>query len=176
MFLKQLFSKGSGHDKHFQIERNKCCAFTGHRPEKLYEKEAYVIMELRKEIVSAVADGYTTFVTGCSRGCDLWAADIVIELQRSNKDIRLVCAIPFPGFDERWPVDWKKHLQLVKKKADLIHTLEPSYSPEAYQKRNEFMCQNASRIIAVCDGKPSGTKNTIAYAHSQSIPVRLIRL
>ena len=176
MFLKRLFSKGSDHDKHFPIALEKCCAFTGHRPEKLYGKEAYVIVELRKEIVSAVADGYTTFITGCSRGVDLWAADIVLELQRGNIDISFVCAIPFPNFDERWPVDWKKHLQLVKKKADLIHTLEPSYSPEAYQKRNEFMCQKASRIIAVCDGKPSGTKNTIDYAHSQSIPVRLIQL
>ena len=135
MFLKRLFSKGSGCGKHFPIEREKCCAFTGHRPEKLYGKEAYVIAELRKEIVNAVADGYTTFVTGCSRGVDLWAADIVVELQRSNKDIRLVCAIPFPGFDERWPVDWKKHLQLVKKKADHIQTVEQSYSPGAYHKR-----------------------------------------
>ena len=176
MFLKRLFSKGSDLNKHFSIERDKCCAFTGHRPEKLNGKEAYVIVELRKEIVSAIADGYTIFITGCSRGVDLWAADIVLELQRGNKDIRLVCAVPFPNFDEHWSVDWKKHLQLVKKKADLIYTLEPSYSPKAYQKRNEFMCQNASRIIAVCDGKPSGTKNTIDYAHSQSIPVRLIRL
>ena len=176
MFLKRLFPKGSDNGKHFPMEREKCCAFTGHRPEKLYGKEAYVIVELRKEIVNAVADGYTTFVTGCSRGVDLWAADIVIELQRSNKDIRLVCAIPFPGFDERWPMDWKKHLQLVKKKADHIQTVEQSYSPGAYQKRNEFMCQKASRIIAVCDGKPSGTKSTIDYAHSQSIPVRLIQL
>lgn len=176
MFLKRLFSKGSDHDKYFPIAREKCCAFTGHRPEKIYGKEAYVITELRKEIIAAIEDGYTTFVSGGSRGVDLWAADVVLELQRNNKDIHLVCAIPFPNFDERWPVDWKKHLQLVKKKADLIHTLEPSYSPEAYQKRNEFMCQQASRIIAVCDGIPSGTQNTIDYAQSQGIPVRLIRL
>lgn len=70
MFLKRLFSKGSDLNKHFSIERDKCCAFTGHRPEKLNGKEAYVIVELRKEIVNAVADGYTTFVTGCSRGID----------------------------------------------------------------------------------------------------------
>ena len=51
MFLKQLFSRNTGHDKHFQIERSKCCAFTGHRPEKLYGKEAYVIVELRKKFL-----------------------------------------------------------------------------------------------------------------------------
>ena len=70
MFLKRLFSKGSGHDKHFSIERDKCCAFTGHRPEKLHGKEAYVISELRKEIIAAIEDGYTIFVSGGSRGTD----------------------------------------------------------------------------------------------------------
>ena len=170
MFLTRLFSK----KKSFSIERSKTCAFTGHRPEKIYGKEAYVISELRKEILAAVEDGYTIFISGGSRGVDLWAADVVLELQRENKDIHLVCAIPFPGFDDRWPMDWKKHLQLVMKKADHIRIIEQAYSPGAYQKRNEFMCDNASRIIAVCDGRASGTRNTIEYAYACGIPVRLI--
>ena len=175
MNLKQLFTKTSSRKRNFTMERSRCCAFTGHRPEKLHGKEAFVIVELRKEIIAAIADGYTTFITGCSRGVDLWAADIVLELLRSNKDIHLVCAIPFPGFDDRWPVDWKKHIQLVKKKADYIQTLDQSYNPGVYQKRNEYMCDHASRIIAVCDGKQSGTQNTIDYARSKNIPVRLIK-
>ena len=170
MFLTRLFSK----NKSFAIERSKTCAFTGHRPEKIYGKEAHVISELRREILSAIEDGYTIFVSGGSRGVDLWAADIVLELQRENKDIHLVCAIPFPGFDDRWPMDWKKHLQLVMKKADHIQIIEQAYSPSAYQKRNEFMCDNASRLIAVCDGRPSGTRNTIEYAYARGIPIRLI--
>lgn len=170
MFLTRLFSKNNG----FLIERNKTCAFTGHRPEKIYGKESYVIAELRKEIILAIEDGYTTFISGGSRGVDLWAADIVLALQRNNKDIHLVCAIPFPGFEDRWPVDWKRHLQLVMKNADHIEVIEQAYSSDAYQKRNEFICDHASRIIAVCDGRPSGTRNTIKYANAQGIPVRLI--
>ena len=46
------------------------CAFTGHRPEKLTGREAYVINELRSAVESAVDEGYTTFITGCSRGVD----------------------------------------------------------------------------------------------------------
>lgn len=176
MFFNRLLSRIPSRKKRFQIDRAKCCAFTGHRPEKLYGKEAYVIVELRKEIIRAISDGYTIFVTGCSRGVDLWASDIVFELQRDNPDIRLVCAIPFPDFDERWPVDWKKHLQLVRKKADLILTVEQSYTSGVYQKRNEFMVGLASRLIAVCNGKPSGTQNTIDHALAQNVPVRLIRL
>ena len=47
------------------------CAFTGHRPERLRGMEAAVIAGLRKEILDAIENGYTTFVTGCSRGVDI---------------------------------------------------------------------------------------------------------
>lgn len=77
------------------------CAFTGHRPEKLIGKESYVIVELRKSIVKAIDEGYTTFITGCSRGTDLWAADIVIEMRRYDNRLRLICAVPFEGFDDK---------------------------------------------------------------------------
>ena len=174
MFLSKLFFNQKDKTS-IPINRDQCCAFAGHRPEKLYGKEGYVIAQLRKEIDEAVADGYTTFVTGCSRGVDLWAADIVIEMQHTNKDLRLICAIPFPGFEDRWPVEWKKHLQLVEKKADRIEIVEQSYTPGAYQKRNAYMCDLSSRIIAVCDGRPSGTLNTIKYAQANDIPVRLIK-
>ena len=66
MFLTRLFSK----NKSFAIERSKACAFTGHRPEKIYGKEAHVISELRREILVAIEDGYTIFVSGGARGVD----------------------------------------------------------------------------------------------------------
>ena len=61
------------------------CAFTGHRPERIRGMEVEIIAGLRKEILAAIEDGYTTFITGCSRGVDLWAA-------------LTACVIPFiPG-------------------------------------------------------------------------------
>lgn len=152
------------------------CAFTGHRPEKLTGQESYIIVELRKEIKAAVEAGYTTFITGCSRGVDLWAADIVIQMRRYNKNLKLVCAIPFEGFDEKWPVDWRKHLKLVCKQADRVHVLSKEYTPEAYQNRNIWMIKRVSRVIAVCNGEPSGTMNTITFARSQNTPVHLIQI
>lgn len=47
-----------------------CCAFTGHRPEQLIGSEGRIIVELRKEILKAIDDGYLVFLTGMSRGVD----------------------------------------------------------------------------------------------------------
>lgn len=104
-----------------------------------------------------------------SRGVDLWAADIVIELRRYNKDLKLMCVIPFEGMEDRWPVDWKKHFNLVRKQADHVQVLSDRYSPDVYQNRNQWLVNHSSRLIAVFNGEPSGTGNTIQYAQEQGM-------
>ncbi len=152
------------------------CAFTGHRPEAVIGAEGKIIVELRKEILKAIDDGYRVFLTGMSRGVDLWAADIVIELRRYNKDLKLMCVIPFDGMDERWPVDWKKHYRLVLKQADWIQVLSDQYYKEAYQARNKWMVNHVARLIGVYNGQPSGTGNTIRYAQDQGIDIHIIEV
>ena len=158
------------------IPRQHSCAFSGHRPEKVYGSEGRIIVELRKEILKAIADGYRVFLSGMSRGVDLWAADIVIELRRYNKDLKLMCVIPFEGMEDRWPVDWKKHYNLVRKQADHVQVLSDRYSPDVYQNRNQWLVNHSSRLIAVFNGEPSGTGNTIQYAKEQGIPVEIIEV
>ena len=149
----------------------KICCFTGHRPERVRGYEAAIIGGLRKEILAAIDEGYTTFITGCSRGVDLWAADIILELRRTNKSLKLICAVPFEGFDSKWPADWIKHYQAIRKQADWVETISSQYFAEVYQKRNIWMVSHSSRLIAVCDGLPSGTQNTINYAESVGIKI-----
>ena len=158
------------------IMRQYRCAFTGHRPEKVTGSEGKIIVELRKEILKAIDEGYRVFLTGMSRGVDLWAADIVIELRRYNKDLKLMCVIPYEGMEERWSVDWKKHYNMVCKQADHVQVLSNQYSPDVYQNRNQWLVNHSSKLIAVFNGDPSGTGNTIQYAQEQGIPVEVIEV
>ena len=41
-------------------------------------------------------------------------------------------------------------------------------------KRNRYMVDQADYIIAVWNGKPSGTGKTVQYAQQQGKPVRVI--
>ena len=53
---------------HEAVKRQYRCAFTGHRPEKVIGSEGRIIVELRKEILQAIDEGYNVFLTGMSRG------------------------------------------------------------------------------------------------------------
>ena len=120
--------------------RLKRCCFTGHRPEKLlseHENMDAVEKEIKKRlkiaIEKAVEDGYETFITGMARGLDLWAADVVLEEREKNPDVKLICAVPFHGFEKRWNTNEQAHYQSVLEKADFVKIVCEHYSKSCFQ-------------------------------------------
>ena len=45
--------------------------------------------------------------------------------------------------------------------------VQEQYSPGCMQRRNRYMVDHASLLIAAHDGLPGGTRNTIEYALSR---------
>lgn len=153
-----------------ELRKRRCC-FTGHRPEKLNvsEKEVKALLELA--IDKAVQDGFVTFITGMAMGTDIWAAEIVLEKKKKNKDLHLICALPHPNFDTNRSIVEKMKFAKILKKADLIREINNHYFTGCYQVRNEWMVDRSNRVISVFNGQKSGTKNTIDYAKRKGIEV-----
>lgn len=147
------------------------CCFTGHRPEKLRRPENEIRTDLEREIRHAILDGLNVFITGMARGVDIDAAEIVLQLRDEGYPVRLICASPYPGFENDWCKSWQNRYQTVIAKADLVRYICPQYSRTCFQIRNEWMVDHSARVIAVFNGKPSGTKNTIDYAQQQGLPI-----
>lgn len=147
------------------------CCFTGHRPEKLSVPESRVKYWLSCAIDQAIEDGYTTFITGMARGVDLWAGEIVLQRKQAKGKVTLVCAAPYPGFEKSWEPRWRERYALVASSADYRLAISTRYHPSCFQKRNQWMVNHAARVIAVYNGQPGGTRNTILYAESQGFSV-----
>lgn len=140
-----------------EMRLHRCC-FTGHRPEKLNRPEAVVKDDLKLYIRRAIGSGYSTFISGMARGVDLWAAEIVLEYKKANPEIHLIAASPFDGFEKSWSKDWQDMYRRIMNEADLVKFISPSYSRSVFQKRNEWMVDHSSMVIAVYTGEPGGTK------------------
>ena len=149
------------------------CCFTGHRPEKMKMDERAVCAALERAIDGAIADGFTTFITGMSRGVDIWAGEIVLRKRDENTSLHLICACPHPDFEKRWPVVWQHRFHDVLGRADIVRTICPAFSIDAYQIRNQWMVDRVSRVIAIYNGAAGGTKNTIEYAQSKGVTVQI---
>ena len=153
------------------IDRDHACAFTGHRPERLGFPEADVIAWLEKEIRKAVEDGYTQFITGMQRGVDIWAAEVVLKLKAEGKPVRLIAASAFRGMESQWDSAWKKRYHHIRRNADEAHYISDKPGRTAFFRRNNWMVDHASLLIAVYTGAPGGTKETIKYAKAQGLKV-----
>lgn len=154
---------------------NKTACFTGHRPEKIFDSDENVNIKLallkrrlRREIESAINDGYTDFISGMARGTDIFFAELVLYHKQNHPGIRLICALPFPeqgaGFSEKWRVRYEKILARCDEKVVLCE----SFSKQAYIIRNRYMVDRSGRIIAVFGGAPGGTAGTVSYAEKKA--------
>ena len=149
--------------------------FTGHRPEKLTVDERVVKRELEKEIRLAVSEGKKVFISGMARGVDLWAAEIVLRVRAEDSEVKLICACPFDGFEDSWNAEAKGQYRSILERADLVRYICPKYSRSCFQIRNEWMVNHSALVIAVFNGTPSGTKNTVDYATRVGVPIRVIK-
>lgn len=151
-------------------KQHRCC-FTGHRPNKLDYSENEIKPLLKTAIDNAISDGYVTFITGMAEGVDIWAAEIVLEKKKENKDLHLICAVPHPGFEKRRSRYETERYENIIKNADYVTTISDNYYRACYQKRNIWMVDRSSLVIAVWNGQLSGTKNTVDYALQKNLKV-----
>ena len=145
------------------------CCFTGHRPEKLRQPKEAVVAALEKAIRDAAAEGFTDFISGMARGVDLWAAETVLRLRKEGLPIRLICAVPYRGFEKNRDADLKKRYDEILDAADRTEFVCAHYSRSCFQMRNEWMIDRSARLIAVFNGEKGGTKNTVDYARQKGI-------
>lgn len=154
-----------------KLRAHRCC-FTGHRPEKLTTPEHTIKAALESKIRAAIGDGYQTFISGMARGVDIWAAETVLRLRREG--IRLICALPYSGFEARWSAEWQERYRQIVTAADWVQTVCPQYSKRCFQIRNQWMVDHSARIIAVYNGTQGGTRNTLEYAAAQGLSIVFI--
>lgn len=154
--------------------RSHCVCFTGHRPEKLKLSEDAVKAGLEQQIVQAIANGYTTFITGMAPGVDLWAGKIVADLRDNGLPIKLVAVNPYPSFGKKFEPEWNSLHQEITERADLVESACKVYNKGCFMARNKWMVDHSNLVIAVFNGEKGGTKNTIDYASKQGVRIRYI--
>ena len=128
--------------------------------------------ELIKNLIEK--ESVTHLISGVALGADTYAANIVLNLKAQYPGITLKCAIPCETqavkFNER---DRDIYYDLLAK-CDKETLLQQNYTSDCKQKRNEYMVDNYDYVIAVWNGKPSGTGNTVKYAKKKNKVVLLV--
>jgi len=140
--------------------KGRTLAGTGHRPNRLgYGADvASLLVGFAQAWLSVLAP--MKVISGMALGWDQALATAAVEL-----GIPFVAAVPFAGQEARWPVESQRAYDaLIAQAAEVVIVSRGGFSARAMQARNEWMTDRADLLVALYDGTPSGTGNSIRYA------------
>lgn len=158
--------------------REHTCCFTGHRPEKLpwgsneFDPRCVALKELIYDAVSALYhSGITHFICGMALGCDTYFCEAVVALRGERPEITLEAAIPCETQSARWSEADKKRYNALVTDCDFQTLVTRDYASGCMEKRNRYMVDRSSKLLAVCSDSPGGSMNTMLYAAEQDVDI-----
>lgn len=139
-------------------------AVTGHRPDKLggYENDAAhrAIRRHMRAFLEEAPDGELFLISGGALGIDQFWMEVGLHM-----DLPVIAALPFKGYDSRWPrASRERYQKLLDKCYEVQYICEPGYEARKLQTRNEWMVDNCDVLVAYWNGTPGGTNNCVEYA------------
>ncbi|MBQ6366019.1 MAG: DUF1273 family protein [Oscillospiraceae bacterium] len=162
-------------------DRETTCCFSGHRPMKLpwgmRESDERCIRAkewIAGQLNTLYTLGYRHFLCGMAIGCDMYFADAVLALKAQHPDVTLEAAIPCADQANRWNSKQKAKYASLLEQCDAIKTCQEAYTPDCMQRRNRYMVERSSALIACFNGRPGGTMSTILIAQREGLTVHLL--
>lgn len=151
-------------------KKNITVAFTGHRN---YSREADA--ELCQLLRELYAEGFRRFLCGMAWGFDLAAGEAILRLKREFGDVELVAVVPYAEFGTLFRGSDAECYRRIESGADCRVVVCANPSEQSYLRRNDFLVDNSSVVVAWWNRVPhGGTAYTIRRArHAQ---LRIINL
>lgn len=158
------------------------CCFTGHRPSRLpwgNNEDDPRCLRLKDYLCSTIfqayEQGYRHFICGMAQGADLYFCEAVLALRSLHPEITLEAAIPFLGQADHWPLSDRQRWNALLLQCNFETVVQHHYSKGCMNRRNRYMVDHSSLLIAVYDGVPhGGTRNTLYYALRKDLQVSIL--
>ena len=158
--------------------RQESCCFTGHRPGKLpwkYNENDGRCLALKRRIADAVElayqEGFRHFLCGMALGCVLYFCEVVLALREVHPNVTVEAAIPCPAQADAWPAAQKERYDRLVAACDFETMVSDHYTSSCMQRRDRYMVDHASLLIAAFDGTAGGTRYTVEYALSRGLSI-----
>ena len=154
------------------------CCFSGHRPGKLPwggNEDDPRCMDLKQRLWDAMEaayeEGYRHFICGMAQGCDFYFCELALQLRAKYGDVSVEAAIPCPTQSQGWSAAEQQRWRQLVDACDYETLVQEKYTPDCMLRRNRYMVDHASLLIAVHDGQSGGTRRTIEYALRRGLDV-----
>ena len=92
-----------------------------------------------------------------------------LALREKLPDVTLEAAIPWEGQADGWTPEQRRRYADIRGRCDYETVVSRHYTPDCLMRRNQYMVDCSSLLIAAYSGAAGGTRNTILYALRQNV-------
>ena len=165
------------------MRRDISCCFTGHRPEKLpwgEDEQDPSCLEIKDKLAASVVRayeaGYRHFLCGMARGADFYFCEAVLALREQMPDVTLEAVIPCEEQAARWSERERERWFSLVERCDGETMLQHHYDKGCMLRRNRYLVDHSSMLIAVYDGMLGGTMYTLSYAMKRGLETVILEV
>ena len=94
----------------------------------------------------------------------------------ADPDVRLEAVIPCGSQPDRWNLAQRQRYNSLLDRCDKVTVLQIHYTPDCMLRRNRYMVEHSSLLLACYNGYPGGTQSTLLYAQRQGLQTIVIEI
>jgi uncharacterized phage-like protein YoqJ len=144
---------------------------------------SYIKKAIRKDLQDLVEEGLEWVVISGALGTELWAAEVVYEMQESDGiDLKVAIITPFLDQESKWSEQNKEWYESVLIQADFIDSVsrKPYEKPWQLRLKNQFLIEKSDVLLLFYDVEKEGSpkfllENAKKYQQEHEYEIRFIQ-
>lgn len=157
----------------------KVVAVTGYKPFEIgvfsndHPGVEYIKKAIRKRLLSFLEEGLEWVIISGQLGVELWAAEVVFDLQMEYPDLKLGVFTPFLEQEENWNETNKEYYEFILSQADHVDSItKRKYeSPEQFRLKTQFFIEKSDALLALYDEEKPGSPQYMVKAAKKKTEV-----
>ncbi|MEH7117128.1 DUF1273 domain-containing protein [Neobacillus vireti] len=150
--------------------------FNNNHPSVLYIKAA-----IKKTLVPMIEEGLEWILISGQLGVELWAAEVVFDLQTEFPELKLAIITPFLEQETNWKEPNKEWYTNILMQADFVDSVTKKVyeKPWQFRLKNQFFLQKSDGLLLMYDHEKQGSplflyELAIEYQKTHDYSVELI--
>jgi len=165
----------------------KVLAISGYKPFELgifkndHPSVLFIKAAIKKSLLPMVEEGLEWVLISGQLGVELWAAEVVFELQMEFPDLKLAVITPFLDQQASWKENNREWYESILAQADFIDSVtKKGYEkPWQFRLKNQFFIEKSEGLILLYDQEKEGSPKylyemALEYQKRYSYSIELI--
>ncbi|WP_462412503.1 SLOG family protein [Neobacillus sp. Marseille-QA0830] len=141
----------------------------------------YIKAAIKKALLPLIEEGLEWVLISGQLGVELWAAEVVFDLQTEYPELKLAVISPFLDQEATWKEDNKEWYESILIQADFVDSItKRGYEkPWQFRLKNQFFIEKSQGMLLLYDQEKEGSPKylyelALQYQKNNDYPIHLI--